>query len=119
MEETLKNKLVNEQLSSIEFIQDYLQLHFDGRTITIYVWPEVSLNNQVYRFSQASYRNKICELIGKKIIDLHYKHKEYITIDFENGSGNVKINLDPSDPETVSEIAIFNDSLDSTWIVFD
>jgi len=48
MESTLRKKLIGEQLSSVEFVQDYLQLHFDGRTITAYVWPKVFVNIETF-----------------------------------------------------------------------
>jgi len=119
MEETLKSKLVGEQLSSVEFVQDYLQLHFDGRTITAYVWPEVSLNGETYILGQDTYRDRLCDLIGNVVTDLYYQDKEHIALVFKENKGTIKINLAPNNPEIVSEIAIFNDSLDKTWSVFD
>jgi len=119
MKETLKSKLVGEQLSSLEFVQDYLQLHFDGRTITAYIWPDVSINGETFSFGEDLYRNKLCDLIGNTVFDLQYQDKEYLTLMFKENKGTIHINLDPSNPEIVSEIAIFSDSLDKTWAVFD
>ncbi|MBK7808451.1 MAG: hypothetical protein IPJ51_19490 [Saprospiraceae bacterium] len=56
METILKDKLINEQLSSVEFVQDYLQLHFDGRTITSYIWPIINIKNENLIFGDVVYR---------------------------------------------------------------
>ena len=40
--------LVGWQLSSVEFVQDYLQLHFDDKTITFYIWPAVLVGDKEY-----------------------------------------------------------------------
>jgi len=119
MEKVLNDKLAGEQLSSVEFVQDYLQLNFDGRIITSYIWPTVEIGEEVYKFGDQNYRNKLCGLIGKKIDNISCQEKKYLMLLFENGIEKIMINLDPNNPEIVSEIAIFNDELDKTWIVFD
>lgn len=119
MEDTLKNKLVGEQLSSVEFVQDYIQLHFDGRTITAYIWPEVKIKNEIWRFGEIEYRNKLCSLIGIEVEDLFFQDKEFLVLLFKNEKGVININLSPTNPEIISEIAIFNDDLDQTWAIFD
>ncbi len=119
METILKDKLINEQLSSVEFVQDYLQLHFDGRTITTYIWPEIIIKNEKMIFGDPNYRNELCNLIGKRVKDLFFIDKEYLIFCFEEIMGSLKINLDPNNPDIVSEIAVFNDEIDNTWVVFD
>lgn len=119
MESILKDKLINEQLSSVEFVQDYLQLHFDGRTITSYIWPIINIKNESLIFGDVLYRNALCDFIGNKVKDIFFKDKEYLVLYFEEIKGSLKIDLDPNNPDIVSEIAVFNDILDNTWAVFD
>ncbi len=119
MEDILKRKLNGEQLSSVEFVQDYVQLHFDGRTITAYVWPEVTFGEEEFNFGQEGYRNKLCDLIGLEVKDLYYQEKDFLVMIFKNTEGAIRLNLDPKNPDVVSEVAIFNDDLDNTWLVFD
>ncbi len=119
METILKDKLVNEQLSSVEFVQDYLQLHFDGRIITSYIWPIINIKNESLIFGDVVYRNALCDFIGKKVKDLFFRDKEYLVLYFEEIKGSIKIDLNPNNPDIVSEIAVFNDKLDNTWAVFD
>jgi hypothetical protein len=119
MQDTLKSKLVGEQLSSVEFVQDYVQLHFDGRTLTAYIWPEIKIKDSIFRFGEIEYRNKLCNLIGVEVEDLFLKDKEFLIILFNDEKGVISINLSPTNPEIISEIAIFNDELDQTWAIFD
>ena len=119
MEKILRDKLIGEQLSSVEFVQDYLQLHFDGRTITIYVWPEIQNEEDNFCFGEDRYRNELCAFIGLEVKDLYYQDKDYLVLLFKETKSSIKLNLDPSNPDVVSEIAIFNDELDKTWSVLD
>lgn len=119
MESILKDKLINEQLSSVEFVQDYLQLHFDGRTITSYIWPIINIKNENLIFGDVVYRNALCDFIGKKVKDLFFIDKECLVLYFEEIKGSLKIDLDQNNPDIVSEIMVFNDKLDNTWAVFD
>ncbi|MFZ1456146.1 MAG: hypothetical protein WAT46_08905 [Saprospiraceae bacterium] len=106
MESILKDKLINEQLSSVEFVQDYLQLHFDGRTITSYIWPIINIKNESLIFGDVLYRNALCDFIGNKVKDIFFKDKEYLVLYFEEIKGSLKIDLDPNNPDIVSEIAV-------------
>lgn len=119
MKDILKSKLIGEQLSSVEFVQDYVQLHFDGRTITTYVWPEVTFGKEAFSFGQESYRNKLCDLIGLEIKDLYYQEKDFLALVFKNTNGVIRLNLDPKNPEVILEVAVFNDDSDKTWSVLD
>src|ERR1700686_1222650 len=56
-------KIVGEQLSSVEFVQDYVQLHFDGPTITAFVWPTLNLGGNIMCFGDAGYRDALCARI--------------------------------------------------------
>ena len=35
--------MVGQELSAVEFVQDYLQLRFDGPVLTLFEWPDVFL----------------------------------------------------------------------------
>jgi hypothetical protein len=119
MEGALKSKLAGEQLSSVEFVKDYVQLHFDGRTITAFVWPEIKIKDSVFRFGEIEYRNVLCNLIGIEVEDLFMQDKAFLVLQFKDEKGIITINLSPTNPEIISEIAIFSDELDQTWAIFD
>lgn len=118
MKNILKTKLIGEQLSSVEFVQDYLQIHFDGKNFIIYVWPIVYQNGKKHIFGEPDYRNALCELISLKVKDIFFKENEILKIIFDSKS-IIEIDLHNNNPDIISEIALFNDTLDNSWSVFE
>ena len=118
MEDILKKKLIGEQLSSIEFVQDYLQIHFDDKNFIIYIWPIVYQDGNKYIFGEENFRNALCELIGLDIKDVVFKESERLKIIFDT-KNIIEIDLNSENPDIVSKIAIFNDTLDNSWSVFE
>lgn len=117
--EILKSKLLNEKLSSIEFVMDYVQLRFDGPTFTCYIWPEVIRGDNSFSFGDRDYRNELCGLIGVNVVGLQVVEEESLTLMFEGDRGVIKLNLNPNNPDIFSEIAHFHDNGDNTWMIFD
>ena len=109
--------LIGEQLSAVQFIQDYLQLHFDGHGLTCYIWPEVYLKNQKFKFGNIEYRNKLCELIAKIVKTVTIIENDLLTIEFADNS-RINLSLDSRNPEIIAEIAIFND-IEGNFSVFE
>lgn len=62
-------RLVGEQLSSVIFVQDYLQLDFDGKRLTLNVWPTVVRLEERMSFGDGGYRDALCDLIAKTVTD--------------------------------------------------
>ena len=113
---SLKDRLVGEELNAIQFVMDYLQVHFNAKGFTFYIWPSLNINNDIYEFGHIDYRNKLCEFIEKVVSDV-YILDDILIIEFEKGD-RIQLNLDPNNPKIVSEIAIFWDE-DGSWAVFD
>lgn len=109
--------LINEQLSSVEFVQDYLQLHFEDKTLTCYVWPCVMRNGDEYRINHTDYKNQLCSFIAEKVTNVTIIEKISLTITFRSGS-QIILSLDPTNPEIVGEIAILSDD-ENNWSVFE
>jgi len=53
-----------EQLSAVTFVQDYVQLHFDGPTLTTITRPTVVAGDASFDYGAAGYRDRLCALIG-------------------------------------------------------
>lgn len=94
-------------------------MHFGYKIFTFYIWPEIYLNNEKYVFGDDSYRNKLCELIGTEVLNLSFRDKKYIEMIFKENNNVLNLNLDPTNEKIVSEIAMFNDTSDNTWSIFD
>ena len=63
----LIGRIVGEQLSSVAFVQDYVELHFDGPVIRAFSAPIVSDETGTIRFPGAGSRDKLCSLIGRTV----------------------------------------------------
>jgi len=77
--------LLGEQLSSVEFVQDYLQLHSDGPTVTLFVWPIVEFAGREVHFGDATYRDELCKRISRKISEVAVAIEKSIVFSFEDG----------------------------------
>jgi hypothetical protein len=113
--------LIGEQLSSVIFVQDYLQLDFDGNRLTCYVWPVIALDDIEYRFNDTEYRNKLCNLIAKLVKYVILEDGISLRIVFTDNSA-IFLPLDYNRPiirddPSIKEIAIFEDS-NGNWSFF-
>ena len=79
------NILIKEQLSSVTFVQDYLQLDFDGHKLTCYSWPEIIISSKSIIFPTESYRNILCSFIAKEVNAVEYKDEQYLRFIFNQG----------------------------------
>ncbi len=77
-------KLTGRMLSSVEFVQDYLQLRFDGPCLTAYTRPVVNLGPDHIDWGGAGYRDLLCEQIGSTVVDALANEVE-VLIRFESG----------------------------------
>lgn len=78
-------KIMGEQLSSVVFVQDYLQLDFDGSRLTYNIWPCVERQGKASRFGDSGYRDELCALIGKRLVSVRDAN-ETLDLEFEDGA---------------------------------
>jgi hypothetical protein len=108
--------IINEKLSSVEFVMDYIQLHFDGITLTFYVFPEIDIAGQSYNIQNHDYRNKICDLIDKKVKSIKFKEDESFDILFENSwTIHLSLKRDASNSQ-LPELLYMSDT-ENNWLV--
>ncbi|AIZ64219.1 hypothetical protein PK28_11945 [Hymenobacter sp. DG25B] len=111
------NELAGEKLSSVVFVMDYLQLDFDGNRYTMYIWPEVIIEEKVFHFSGEQYRNKLCALITQVVKHVVYKERQSLEIHFVDGN-QIRLSLNPNNPDIVAEIGIYTDASEA-WMVLE
>ena len=102
------------QLSSVEFVQDYVQLHFDGLTLTAITHPRINVLNQLLEWGMQEYRNALCDRIGKLVRHATTIPEQEIKIEFEDGS-SISISLNPKDYRA-AEAAVFNNPPNPTVV---
>ncbi len=58
-------QIVGEQLSEVTFVQDYVQLAFDGPRLTAITCPRVFVSGRWFNWGEAGYRDALCGQIAK------------------------------------------------------
>ncbi len=75
------------QLASVAFVQDYLQLDFDGPLLTLYVWPDIADADGIsIAYGEPGYRDALCTVIGETVTTPDLNEGRSLTIEFENGT---------------------------------
>jgi hypothetical protein len=92
--------LKDQQLSSVVFVQDYLQLDFDGNTVTCYDWPIVVLLDSKFVIDDKEYRNVLCSLIAKQVNDTSFIEGETLSINFQTGE-KIEFNFKNANGEVI------------------
>jgi hypothetical protein len=59
--------LIGEQLSSVAFTMDYLQLMFNSQILNVLTSPSVSTKNGVSKWGEIGFRDEICSLITRQV----------------------------------------------------
>jgi hypothetical protein len=78
--------LVGEQLSSVEFVQDYVQLRFAGPCLTIYSPAHtVTTNGFSVGWGRPGYRDALCNLITHKAREIKFL-PEKLSLIFDDDS---------------------------------
>lgn len=75
-----------EELEAVEFVQDYLQLRFEGPLLTFYEWPSVLLEEFSLSFGEPGYRDALCALIGEEVEQALLEEGSSITLKLANGA---------------------------------
>ena len=106
--------LVGRQLSSVEFVQDYLQLRFDGPCVTAITHPRVSVGNMWLAWGNPGYRDQLCERIGKVVTRAAVIEGGEICLEFDDGSC-LSISLRPNDYRA-AEAVVFESGDEGWWV---
>ena len=67
MEHAGLRELVGRELSSVEFVRDYVQLRFDGPCFFAYTMPVVQTLDRVVPRSAGGYVEALIDRIGKRV----------------------------------------------------
>lgn len=85
-EEKSLQMLIGEQLSAVTFVQDYLQLHFDGPRLTVFSHPVIRCGEQTFYGGKSGFRDALCNNIANKVTEVRVAYGESISIRFADGS---------------------------------
>lgn len=82
----LLEELHGEQLSAVTFVQDYLQLWFDGPGINVMNPLTVQMGSASVTSWQPGFRDALCALITKIVAEVEIRDGEAFIIRFKDGS---------------------------------
>jgi hypothetical protein len=74
-----------EELRSVTFVEDYLELRFGSPLLTLYAWPYVMHTEYSVAFGEPEYRNALCALIGEQVSTASIEEGGALTVEFGNG----------------------------------
>ena len=77
--------LVGEELRSVAFVEDFLELRFGTPLLTLYDWPHVLLTDFSVAFGEPEYRNALCAQIGEMVSTASLEEDNALTIELANG----------------------------------
>ena len=86
MDSSFLESLEGQELTSVGFVQDYLQLDFGGPILTLYIWPEVFRPEGSYGFGEPGFRDMLCEEIGNDVETATFAEAIALEISFEGGT---------------------------------
>ena len=90
------DQLCGRQLGSVEFVQDYLQLRFDGPTINVMTPIVVIAGPGAVRSGDDQFRNALCGQITKIVRTVKFREATSLEIEFEDES-RISVSLLPDD----------------------
>jgi hypothetical protein len=105
--------LTGRVLGSVEFVADYVQLRFDGPSLTAYTPPTVSRGSEIHIWGQPGYRDALCRHIGCRV-ERTAVDGQQASIVFESGAA-VSISLRDDDYRGPEALQLSLDE-DHIWV---
>ena len=109
------DELIDCQLSSVEFVQDYLQLRFDGPTINVTNPLTLYANKTEITSWDAGFRDLLCGQITKIVEQVTFEPQKALTILFVDKS-LISISMRPQDYKSPEAIYAFGFK-NNNWLV--
>ena len=79
--------LIGEELTSVEFMQSQLALHFGDNTLTLNEWPLVADADGIsIGHGEPGYSDALCFLIGLGVEKATYTEGVELTMEFDNST---------------------------------
>ena len=79
--------LIDEQLSSVTFVMDYVQLRFNGPCLTVYtIIQKIAKDELAKAWGEPGFRDALCNLIMRTLKQAHVESNEYLSLTFDDGS---------------------------------
>src|SRR6516164_8787502 len=104
----LLESLAGQVVTAICFVQDYVEIHFEGPILTAYEWPLLFRDDGSFTESSPFYRHNLCGLIAARVVKTREEQDRKLILAFDNHQ-SIEIPIDPSSLSSV-EAAMLVDS---------
>jgi hypothetical protein len=105
--------LIGRQLSSVEFVHDYLQLRFDGPCLTTVTRPRVRVGQRWWAWGEPGYRDQVGDRIGQVVTRAVISAGQEVCLEFDDGA-SITISLSPEDYRP-AEAVTFDSGEEGGW----
>lgn len=78
--------IVNESLSAVAFVQDYVEFHFDGRILRSLTNASLTSDGETWTFPEQGSRDALCRLIGRSVQRVNVNEGYRIEVAFAGGA---------------------------------
>jgi hypothetical protein len=95
-ETNILDELIGEQLSAVTFVQDYIQLWFDGPGINVINPLSVCSGSTTVASGASGFRDALCRQISKTVSGVEFQTSLALVIRFQD-STTLSISLSPND----------------------
>ena len=76
--------IIGQELKSVTFIEDFLELRFGTPCLTLYDWPYVMLTEFSLAYGEPEYRNALCAQIGEEVVEATLEEDDALTLELAN-----------------------------------
>ena len=111
-EEKSLQVIIGAQLSAVTFVQDYIQLHFDGPRLTVFSHPVVIRGEQTFHWGTPGFRDALCSGIAQQVRAARLAYRESICIELTDGSA---IHISLKDADYLGAEAVNFDTGNDAW----
>jgi hypothetical protein len=117
--DSLLDALLGQELGSVVFVKDYVQLDFGAARFSAYVWPTMRLGGVTTDFGDLGYRDALCAFITHQVVLVQESHETGLVIRF--GLGEIVTNPAKTDlrgPE-IAQLQVHEGPFqDAAWMVW-
>src|SRR5260370_29484286 len=101
-------------VSAVSFVQDYVELHFDGLILGCFTLPVVRTGDAECHFGAPGYRDRLVAFIGKTPQTVREQDRIELSINFAAGE-SIKVSLRDEDAECAEAAMLHGEGISSIW----
>lgn len=106
--------LTGRELSSVEFVRDYIQLRFDGPSLTVLTDPVLETADEEYTRTHFGFCDMLCNFIGDPVQETSL-NSEQLVLRF-GANRKLKISLKPGDRIAKEAVIFYGINGEKWWV---